>query len=50
MNGGSSSIKFAVFDEGPTLNRTLNGSIQRIGMSETVFEFHDSLNAIVAVE
>ena len=44
MNGGSSSIKFAIFDEGSTLNRTLNGSIQRIGVSETAFEFHDSHN------
>ncbi len=43
INGGSSSIKFAVFDERRMLSRTLAGTIDRIGISEPTFEFHDSL-------
>jgi acetate kinase len=37
INGGSSSIKFALFDVGPTLQRVLTGSIERIGLSEATF-------------
>ena len=35
MNGGSSSIRFAVFEAGGTPRRTLEGKIDRIGLSGT---------------
>ena len=35
INGGSSSIRFAVYDAGETLRRQLAGKIDRIGMSGT---------------
>jgi acetate kinase len=34
INGGSSSIKFAVFDAGESLRRILEGAIDRIGLPE----------------
>ncbi|MCX6922635.1 MAG: acetate/propionate family kinase, partial [Verrucomicrobia bacterium] len=34
INGGSSSIKFALFEAGDPLRRILEGSIERIGLSE----------------
>jgi acetate kinase len=34
INGGSSSIKFAVFEAGDSLRRILEGGIERIGMPE----------------
>ena len=34
INGGSSSIKFALFDAGGSLRRLLAGGIERIGLSE----------------
>lgn len=37
INGGSSSIKFASFETGARLERTLAGDIQRIGSPEAVF-------------
>ena len=37
VNGGSSSIKFAIFDADQSLRVKLTGRIERIGMSETVF-------------
>ncbi len=43
INGGSSSIKFAIFEGSDTLRRTLAGMIDRIGLSETTFEFFESL-------
>jgi acetate kinase len=54
INGGSSSIKFALFEAGETLQRILAGSIERIGQPETTFvvkgldkadNFKKSLNA-----
>jgi acetate kinase len=42
INGGSSSIKFALFEIGASLERTLAGSIQRIGNSEAVFRVEGS--------
>ena len=33
INGGSSSIKFAVYEAGETPRRRLNGRIDRIGLS-----------------
>jgi len=35
INGGSSSIKFALFDAGDSLQRILEGAIERIGLPET---------------
>jgi len=37
INGGSSSIKFAMFDTNPTLRRILAGSVERIGLPEATF-------------
>ena len=37
INGGSSSIKFALFEAGDSLRRILSGSIERIGLPESVF-------------
>jgi acetate kinase len=36
INGGSSSIKFAVFAPGAPLGRTVSGQVERIGLSGTV--------------
>jgi len=38
INGGSSSIKFALFNANPTLRRILAGSIERIGLPDATFE------------
>src|ERR1700722_4428235 len=35
INGGSSSIRFAVYEAGKTLRRLLDGKIDRIGLSGT---------------
>ncbi len=45
VNGGSSSIKFSIFDARETLNRTWSGKIDRIGLGATTFEFHHSLKS-----
>lgn len=37
INGGSSSIKFALFAAGDSLRRILAGGIERIGLSEATF-------------
>jgi acetate kinase len=37
INGGSSSIKFALFEAGDSLRRNLSGSIERVGLPESVF-------------
>jgi acetate kinase len=37
INGGSSSIKFAVFEVGDPLRRILEGGIERIGLPEATF-------------
>lgn len=37
INGGSSSIKFALFEAGESLRRIFDGSIARIGMPEAVW-------------
>lgn len=37
VNGGSSSIKFALFEADPGLRRVLNGRIERIGLAEAIF-------------
>src|SRR5450756_1352573 len=37
INGGSSSIKFALFEVGDSLKRILEGGIERIGLPEAAF-------------
>ncbi len=37
INGGSSSIKFALFEAGDSLQRILGGEIDRIGLPEATF-------------
>jgi acetate kinase len=37
INGGSSSIKFALFEAGDSLRRNLEGSIERIGLPKATF-------------
>jgi acetate kinase len=41
INGGSSSVKFALYQVGEPLKRTLHGMIDRIGMSGTSLTFND---------
>ena len=43
VNGGSSSIKMAVFQKGKTLGRTWSGAIDRIGLSNATLEFENSV-------
>ena len=38
INGGSSSIKFALFEAGDSLRRILEGGIERIGLPEATFQ------------
>ena len=42
VNGGSSSIKFAIFDAGDSLRRILEGGIERIGLPEATFRVKGS--------
>jgi len=41
FNGGSSSIRFALYEAGPTLRRRLDGKIDRIGVSDATFIVND---------
>ncbi len=41
INGGSSSIKFALFRSNETLQRSLSGKIDRVGLANTTLDFHD---------
>src|ERR1700690_1112637 len=41
INGGSSSIKFALYQNGEPLNRGLYGKVDRIGLSGTNLTFND---------
>jgi acetate kinase len=41
INGGSSSIKFALYQMGEPLQRNLHGTVDRIGMSGTTLTFDD---------
>jgi acetate kinase len=41
INGGSSSIRFAVYEAGETPRRRLDGKIDRIGLSGTTFTVND---------
>jgi acetate kinase len=42
INGGSSSIKFALYAAGEPLTRGLHGTVDRIGLSGTNLTFYDS--------
>jgi acetate kinase len=42
INGGSSSIKLALFEAGDSLQRILEGGIERIGTSEAIFRVKGS--------
>jgi acetate kinase len=42
INGGSSSIRFAVYEAGDTLRRRLDGKVDRVGLSGTNLTFKDS--------
>jgi acetate kinase len=42
INGGSSSIKFALFDAGDSLRRILAGGIERIGLPEAKRNDHEN--------
>ena len=42
INGGSSSIRFAVYEAGEPLRRRLAGKVDRIGLSGTTFSFNDT--------
>jgi len=42
INGGSSSIRFALYEEGEPLRRRLDGKLDRIGLSGTSLIFNDS--------
>src|SRR5208282_4378431 len=44
INGGSSSIKFALFEAGEPLRRVLDGSIERIGLPGATFAVKGSEN------
>ena len=41
INGGSSSIKFALFEAGDSLRRILQGGIERIGLPEATLRVED---------
>ena len=42
INGGSSSIRFALYEEGEPLLRRLDGKVDRVGLSGTNLTFKDS--------
>jgi acetate kinase len=42
INGGSSSIKFALFEAGDSLRRVLHGRIERIGLPDAMFMLNDA--------
>ena len=42
INGGSSSIKFAMYKSGKLLKKTLNGSVERVGLPGTSLTFRES--------
>ena len=42
INGGSSSIRFALYDEGEPSRRLLDGKVDRVGLAGTNLTFKDS--------
>lgn len=45
LNGGSSSIRFAVYEAGDTLRRCFDGQIERLGTSSATFIVRDPVGA-----
>jgi acetate kinase len=45
VNGGSSSIKFALFEAGGALHRILEGTVERIGLPDAIFRVTGSNSA-----
>jgi acetate kinase len=43
INGGSSSIRFALYEIGKPLTQKIQGKIERIGLAGTTFTFNDSI-------
>ena len=41
INGGSSSIRFALYDEGEPSRRLLDGKVDRVGLAGTNLTFKD---------
>src|SRR5450755_2384913 len=41
INGGSSSIKFALFETAGALRRIVKGSIERIGLPQSAFQIEE---------
>ncbi len=46
VNGGSSSIKFALYQTGEMLKRTVYGKVDRIGLAGTNLSFHDASGSL----
>ena len=46
INGGSSSIRFALYEEDEPLRRLLDGKVDRVGLSGTNLTFKDSTGDI----
>jgi acetate kinase len=42
INGGSSSIRFALYDKDEPLQRLLDGKLDRVGLSDTNLTFRDA--------
>ena len=47
INGGSSSIKFALFETGETLRRILQGELERIGLPKTTLRVKGGISQLV---
>jgi acetate kinase len=45
INGGWSSIKFALYQTGEPLERRLHGNMDRIGLSGTTLTFKESIHS-----
>ena len=43
VNGGSSSIRFALYSSGAPLRRIASGKVERIGLSRTTLTFHGGM-------
>lgn len=49
INGGSSSIRFAIFENGRTLHRLLDGKIERIGLRGTTLTADSEVHSVSGV-
>ncbi len=46
INGGSSSIRFALYQTGDPLKRGFSGKVDRIGLPGTILTFHDPVQSL----